>query len=501
MDDSKTSKTEKTEKALKEKPEVKGDLEHQTWYHGFRPRKDVVALLKEPGDFLVRATDSRNMPEIVISVLNDKRELVNLTIKCDNNKLWQLGVLRKSTKSVPRFAQVAELINYYRDHKLPGHARLTHGITRPTWLIKHEHVSFDKEKDLLGKGNFCNVYKGILTRTPDEKITVAVKICHEGSVSRGFQETKEARDQMLSEAQMMSYYVHNHIIEMFGVACDHPPILIVMEYCPGGDLQTHLRKQKLAIDVGERIVYTIEAARGMRYLHRKNCIHRDLAARNCLISAKGSMKIADFGLSKLVNDLEKHDKEEPDKDEPSPQIPLRWMAPESLKRPMKFSTKTDVWSFAVMIYEIFNCGIKPWPDDPPKKIATMIRKCNMPSMPDGTPEEVKQLTSQIWVVDPAARPTMAQVCTILYSIMKKYRPPPAERFALNSIPGVTRAAADAPMTIEETGDNTEEDMYLKPLSSLERNTRDDTHHTMQDKTEDSTKVRTGYRQLKSRSKR
>ncbi|KAK6035584.1 hypothetical protein COOONC_26911, partial [Cooperia oncophora] len=68
--------------------------------------------------------------------------------------------------------------------------------------------------DLLGKGNFCNVYKGVLARTPDEKITVAVKICHEGSVSKGFQETKEARDQMLSEAQMMSYYVHNHIIEV-----------------------------------------------------------------------------------------------------------------------------------------------------------------------------------------------------------------------------------------------------------------------------------------------
>ncbi|PIO69689.1 SH2 domain protein [Teladorsagia circumcincta] len=361
-DESKTLKTEKTEKEKKEKPEVKGDLEHQTWYHGFRPRKDVVALLKEPGDFLVRATDSRNMPEIVISVLNDKKEL-----------------------------------------------------------------------DLLGKGNFCNVYKGILTRTPEEKITVAVK--------------------------------------MFGVACDHPPILIVMEYCPGGDLQSHLKKQKSAIEVGERIVYTIEAARGMRYLHRKNCIHRDLAARNCLISAKGSMKIADFGLSKLVNDLEKQDKEkeEHDKDEPSPQIPLRWMAPESLKRPMKFSTKTDVWSFAVMMYEIFNCGMKPWPDEPPKKIATMIRKCHMPPMPDGTPEEVKTLTSQIWVVDPAARPTMSQVCSTLFGIMKTYRPPPADKFTLNTIPGVSRAAVDAPMTMEDGADNTEEEpLVLKPVSSIER---------------------------------
>lgn len=47
---------------------------------------------------------------------------------------------------------------------------------------------------------------------------------------------------------------------MFGVACDHPPILIVMEYCPGGDLQTHLKKQQEAIEIGERLVYTLEVS-------------------------------------------------------------------------------------------------------------------------------------------------------------------------------------------------------------------------------------------------
>ncbi|KAK6028438.1 hypothetical protein OSTOST_05517 [Ostertagia ostertagi] len=97
---------------------------------------------------------------------------------------------------------------------------------------------------------------------------------------------------------------------MFGVACDHPPILIVMEYCPGGDLQSHLKKQKSAIEVGERIVYTIEAARVCDTCTGKNCIHRDLAARNCLISAKvpqcflrpaGKEKEADLAKAQFVN--------------------------------------------------------------------------------------------------------------------------------------------------------------------------------------------------------
>ncbi|VDM63060.1 unnamed protein product [Angiostrongylus costaricensis] len=93
-----------------------------------------------------------------------------------------------------------------------------------------------------------------------------------------------------------------------------------------------------------------QASRGMRFLHRKNCVHRDLASRNCLISAKGLIKISDFGLSKHGTELAKMDGVV--EDETSSQVPVPWMAPESLRRPMKFSTKSDVWSFAVMLYEV-----------------------------------------------------------------------------------------------------------------------------------------------------
>ncbi|VDL71972.1 unnamed protein product [Nippostrongylus brasiliensis] len=231
--------------------------------------------------------------------------------------------------------------------------------------------------DLIGNGNFCDVYKGIYLRTPKERIEVAIKIGHERyGTDKEFEESKAAREQMLEEAQMMSYYVHSHIVQMFGVACGRAPVLIVMEFCPGGNLELHLKAQRNLIETGERIIYALEASRGMVFLHRKNCIHRDLAARNCLISSKGLslIKISDFGLSKLADE---------------------WMAPESLKRPMKFSAKTDVWSFAVMLFEIFNLGEKPWVDEPPKKVATMIRRCRMPTFPELTPSEITQLASRI----------------------------------------------------------------------------------------------------------
>ncbi|KAE9420424.1 hypothetical protein Angca_005799, partial [Angiostrongylus cantonensis] len=76
--------------------------------------------------------------------------------------------------------------------------------------------------------------------------------------------------------------------------------------------------------------------------------------------------------------------------------PFRWMAPECLKRPQLWSLKSDVWSFGVLLYEIFNQGEKPWPDDPPKKIATLIRKGKMPDYPVPTPPPIRDLTKKIW---------------------------------------------------------------------------------------------------------
>ncbi|WKX90784.1 hypothetical protein Q1695_009547 [Nippostrongylus brasiliensis] len=425
-------------KAKERDDDANRDLENQEYYHGFRPRKDVVGLLKEPGDFLVRATDARNKPEVIISVLNDKKELLNFTIRVVLRK-WQLGGIRRRSTPMPRFVHVDDLIKHYKDHGLPGRVRLRRAISRPAWVIRHEDVLFDRTKDLIGNGNFCDVYKGIYLRTPKERIEVAIKIGHERyGTDKEFEESKAAREQMLEEAQMMSYYVHSHIVQMFGVACGRAPVLIVMEFCPGGNLELHLKAQRNLIETGERIIYALEASRGMVFLHRKNCIHRDLAARNCLISSKGLIKISDFGLSKLADELEKMDATV--LDEHNPQIPLRWMAPESLKRPMKFSAKTDVWSFAVMLFEIFNLGEKPWVDEPPKKVATMIRRCRMPTFPELTPSEITQLASRIWVLNPDDRPNMKDVSFVLMKVSKEIKPPDSENFSLNKLDGVRRTS-------------------------------------------------------------
>ncbi|GMR55741.1 hypothetical protein PMAYCL1PPCAC_25936, partial [Pristionchus mayeri] len=375
---------------------AKRNIEEQEWYHGFRPRKDAVRLIgSTPGNFLVRATDTGPTTDIVISGCDDNKKTVNITIRLPypyskfDNGGWHLSQKHK-------FPTIVDLVEYYRVHRLSKTLGLTKVIPRPVWMLKHENVIYE-EKDKLGAGNFCSVYKGLLKKTGGETQFVAIKISLVAAAATDAEseEAKDARKAMIQEAQTMSYFTHDNIIQFLGVACDHQPVLVLMEFCAGGDLLSHLSKHGKATDTREKLVYLYEAARGMFYLHHKKCVHRDLAARNCLISNKGTVKIADFGLSKVMDAGQAEEPEDAAKSS-NAQVPVRWMAPETLKRPATFANASDIWAFGVMTYEVFSNGAKPWPDDPVKYVATQIRKGNMPSLPQGTPPKVVTLVSSMW---------------------------------------------------------------------------------------------------------
>ncbi|VDN03742.1 unnamed protein product [Thelazia callipaeda] len=210
--------------------------------------------------------------------------------------------------------------------------------------------------------------------------------------------------ELKNEAMIMSLYHHRRIIEFYGISADKIP-MIVMEYCPGGSLDLHLQKFKEEISTAERIAYIFEISDGMRYLERKKCIHRDLATRNILISSTGSLKISDFGLS-IGQGIQTQ------KQSTHIHIPVRWMAPETLTRSPVYSPKSDVWSFGIVMYEIFNCGLKPWPEKPAKWIATKIRKGVAPEMPRRTPRLLREIASACFHLKPENRPTFRQVAIL-----------------------------------------------------------------------------------------
>ncbi|CAD5206768.1 unnamed protein product [Bursaphelenchus okinawaensis] len=404
------------------KSQEKGEkLENQVYYHGIRNREDVISELEHKGDFIVRASMDCGFPKLVLNV-RGSRGPWNLLLDVVDKK-YCLRVERKKD-SYPSFETVVQLIEYYKSHGLPHGPRLRHGVPRPEWLLRHQSLNYDEKIDLLGSGNFCSVYRGTLTRIGVCK-QVAIKVCHPSDKETNRQEIHEATQSMLYEAKIMSKYWHENVIEFMGIACDHPPIRIVLEFCPGGSLEDHVKKDTDIPHI-ELVLYAFEAARGMRYLHSQRCIHRDLAARNCLISAQGIIKIADFGLSKVAEEFVQQEKA-------LKQIPLRWMAPETIKKPPLYLVNSDVCH-----------GVAPYAEEKDfKVIAKNIKIAKMPDFPTTTPEPIQKLVKEdIWVKEPERRILFDEIAVILYNYLEQHMDQfgDVKAMAVNKIKGVKRTS-------------------------------------------------------------
>ncbi|CAD5225931.1 unnamed protein product [Bursaphelenchus okinawaensis] len=415
-------------------------LEVQTYYHGIRDMEEITSELRHSGDFIVRASMSDGVPRIFLHV-RTKKDLQKYMLPVVNNK-YCLDVDKQNPFRVS-FDAVAELVNYYTGNALPCGQKLIFGVPRPKWLIRHSAIDY-YAKDLLGKGNFADVFKGSILLDGVKKF-VAIKVCHTSEDKNQQEQEQEACQSMLYEAKIMSKYYHENIIDFIGIACDHPPILIVLEFCPGGSLDLHLRNDKIQICQVELVLYAFEAARGMRYLHAQKCLHRDLASRNCLISSRGQIKIADFGLSQMVDEmnLKKEEKKE-EKEKKKANVPLRWLAPEAISRNPVVLLNSDVWSYGVLLYEMFNKGLAVFHDeDDYKKIAKHIRHGDMPKFPESAPELLRKVvTEEIWLIEPEKRTMFDDIVPLLMAYLEEHEKefPSIENLAVNRIKGVNRTA-------------------------------------------------------------
>ncbi|TKR57962.1 hypothetical protein L596_030596 [Steinernema carpocapsae] len=302
------------------------------------------------------------------------------------------------------------------------------------WVIHANQIKLAKEKP-IGSGNFADVYRGTFTKKNKQKIA-AIKI-----IRKNERKTKEETvtiteeeltclAEMNNEAMIMSLLKHQNVTEFYGISSEQM-VMIVMEYCAGGSLDVHLQLQKGAITTCERVQYMVEISSGMRYLEKKKVIHRDLAARNILISCRGHLKVADFGLSLSPNVTNAKNN--------ARNVPVRWMAPETLKANAEFSTKSDVWSFGVVCYEIFNYGVKPWPEKPVKWVATQIRKNRMTKMPTRMPRTLRELVTTCHNPKPGERPTFSRLNGhLIYMQNIRFGPPASEKFTLNKPKQVVR---------------------------------------------------------------
>ncbi|KAM4753842.1 tyrosine-protein kinase Fer isoform 5-T19 [Cyanocitta cristata] len=265
------------------------------------------------------------------------------------------------------------------------------------WVLNHEDVTLG---ELLGKGNFGEVYKGTLK----DKTPVAVKTCKEDL-------PQELKIKFLSEARILKQYDHPNIVKLIGVCTQRQPIYIVMELVPGGDFLSFLRKKKDELKTKQLVKFSLDAASGMAYLESKNCIHRDLAARNCLVGESNILKISDFGMSRQEDDGVYSSSG-------LKQIPIKWTAPEALNYG-RYTSESDVWSFGILLWETFSLGVCPYPGMTNQQAREQVEKGYRMSAPQKCPEEIHKIMQRCWDYKPENRPKFSEIQKELSSIKKK----------------------------------------------------------------------------------
>lgn len=365
-----------------------GGLMEEEWFHGVLPREEVVRLLVTEGDFLVRETMRNEECQIVLSVCWDghKHFIVQTTPE---------GHYRFEG---PTFPSIQELIRHQWLSGLPVTSRsgaiLKTPILRERWELNNDDVILLEK---IGRGNFGDVYKAQLKTC---KTDVAVKTCKVTLPD-------EQKRKFLQEGRILKQYDHPNIVKLIGICVQKQPIMIVMELVPGGSLLTYLRKNAGTITQREQLRMCKDAAAGMSYLESKYCIHRDLAARNCLVGHECIVKISDFGMSR--------EEEEYIVSDGMKQIPIKWTAPEALNFG-KYTSLCDVWSYGILMWEIFSKGGNPYSGMSNSQAREKIDAGYRMPAPEGTPEEIYRLMLRCWEYEPEKRPHFDQIYNALETL-------------------------------------------------------------------------------------
>ncbi|OCT57572.1 hypothetical protein XELAEV_18003353mg [Xenopus laevis] len=301
--------------------------EKHSWYHGPVSRNAAEYLLSSGinGSFLVRESES-SPGQRSISLRYEGRVYHYRINTASDGKLY--------VSSDSRFNTLAELVHHHSTvsdglittlhYPAPKRNKPTiYGVSPnyDKWEIERTDITM---KHKLGGGQYGEVYEGVWKKY---NLTVAVKTLKE--------DTMEV-EEFLKEAAVMKEVKHPNLVQLLGVCTREPPFYIITEFMTYGNLLDYLRdcnRQEVTAVVLLHMATQISSA--MEYLEKKNFIHRDLAARNCLVGENHLVKVADFGLSRLMtgDTYTAH---------AGAKFPIKWTAPESLAY-NKFSIKSDVW--------------------------------------------------------------------------------------------------------------------------------------------------------------
>ena len=230
----------------------------------------------------------------------------------------------------------------------------------------------------------------------------------------------------IKEIAALTKISHPNVIKLIGISTIRSPIALIMEYIDNGNLLSFLRSNKSGLKASQLLPLAESIARGMAQLEHSNIVHCDLTAHSILIDSHLVCKISSFNNAQCL-DSTFGSVTLPESVELL--LPLKWCAPEVfLDR--KFSTKSDVWSYSVVLYEIFSMGAPPYSGMSNGEVRDFVTKgCVMPKPSSSFPSKVYELMQNCFKFAPIDRPGFTHIYKTLKSFHDKKKGGPAKENA------------------------------------------------------------------------
>ncbi|XP_050994231.1 LOW QUALITY PROTEIN: tyrosine-protein kinase fynb [Labeo rohita] len=366
-------------------------IQAEDWYFGKLGRKDAERQLLSTGNprgtYLIRESETtKGAFSLSIRDWDD--------VKGDHVKHYKIRKLDSGGYYITTRAQfetLQQLVQHYTESadglcfNLTGVCMVyipeTVGLSHDSWEIARESLTLDRK---LGAGCFADVWCG----TWNGNTKVAVKTLKPGTMSP---------ESFLEEAQIMKKLRHDKLVQLYAVVSEEP-IYIVTEYMGKGSLLDFLKDgEGRALKLPNLVDMAAQVAGGMAYIERMNYIHRDLRSANILVGDNLVCKIADFGLARLIEDNEYTARQ-------GAKFPIKWTAPEAALYG-KFTIKSDVWSFGILLTELVTKGRVPYPGMNNREVLEQVERGYRMPCPQDCPSSLHELMVQCWKKDAEERPT------------------------------------------------------------------------------------------------
>ncbi|TRY60278.1 hypothetical protein DNTS_009654 [Danionella cerebrum] len=382
-------------------------LEQFIWFSNIVNRNKAEELLRKEGKeggFMVRI--SSNTGTYTVSVYSKTSGDGGATVRHYQIKERAGASTHYYLAEKHTFSSIPDLIEYHSLNAAGLVSRLRHPVgdqnrEAPTTAGFSYELTFMKE---LGCGQFGVVRLGKWRA----QHKVAIKTIKEGAMSE---------DDFIEEARIMMSLSHRNLVQLYGVCSQQKPILLVTEFMELGCLLNFLRQKRGKLHTQSMLGICQDISQGMEHLEKEGFIHRDLAARNCLVNSSMVVKVSDFGMTRYVLDDQYWSSS-------GVKFPVKWSPPEVFNF-CRYSSKSDVWSFGVLMWEVFTEGKMPFEFHQNHEVVMMVSQGHRLFRPKMADPRIYSVMMKCWAERSEERPSFSDLTLMISTELEADAPEPS----------------------------------------------------------------------------